>query len=255
MITFERSNWWCQGPSVKAENHVIFQNIGKILGEPLVEIDGGDAQPDLVLSGGFGLYPVKRKGVKVLFIQLENPRYFVGHTNVYKYPQVGYVDDDEFSCEIGDWHSRFDQLLHPRHQGGDRIPRACAMWNNVNSERYELKHTYNAILTKAKDKIDDIARFDFNIAAENSYAPCYITEKLADACIAGCIPIYKGGDLDRTPFNQQRIIPARNDKPARLPQGAEKQRLMDMPMLATQAQEMYEERTYKIKKFLERVLS
>jgi len=56
-----------------------------------------------------------------------------------------------------------------------------------------------------------LRKFLFTICAENwdyGNIPGYITEKLLDACIGGCIPIYAGhfGALDAKIFNRERIL-------------------------------------------------
>jgi hypothetical protein len=49
--------------------------------------------------------------------------------------------------------------------------------------------------------------YAFCICPENTFAPGYTTEKLMDALLAGCIPIYWGDlRLDEAVFNRDRII-------------------------------------------------
>lgn len=59
-------------------------------------------------------------------------------------------------------------------------------------------------------KQEYLKKFIFNICPENTktYPKGYITEKLLQSCIAGCIPIYCGSydDIDEKIFNKNRII-------------------------------------------------
>ena len=60
-------------------------------------------------------------------------------------------------------------------------------------------------------KIKYLRNFTFSICSENydtENIPGYITEKLMDACLAGCIPIYSGwfAENDAKIFNRNRIL-------------------------------------------------
>lgn len=57
-----------------------------------------------------------------------------------------------------------------------------------------------------KDKMDFIAHYKFNIAAENSSAPGYTTEKLVEPMAAGTVPIYWGNELVGRDFNKEAFI-------------------------------------------------
>jgi len=62
-----------------------------------------------------------------------------------------------------------------------------------------------------KEKIEYLSQFKFVLCPENwdyNNIDGYITEKLMDACLAGCIPIYAGwfDDIDARIFNNNRII-------------------------------------------------
>lgn len=65
----------------------------------------------------------------------------------------------------------------------DEVTCAGSFMNNTN----ELKIKYN------DDKLMYLKNFMFNICPENFSAKGYITEKIFDAIVAGCIPIYWGG--------------------------------------------------------------
>ncbi|NBW14385.1 MAG: hypothetical protein EBR82_40945 [Caulobacteraceae bacterium] len=59
-------------------------------------------------------------------------------------------------------------------------------------------------------KIELLKNFKYNIAFENTIYPGYITEKLLEAKISGCIPIYWGTDVS-SDFNENCIIRYNND--------------------------------------------
>ena len=48
----------------------------------------------------------------------------------------------------------------------------------------------NNIGTSVNDKIEWLKSYKFNICFENSSYPGYLTEKLFDAFMGGCVPIY-----------------------------------------------------------------
>ena len=62
----------------------------------------------------------------------------------------------------------------------------CA--GNFMNTTNELQSQYN------DDKQQYLRNFRFNICPENVSAKGYVTEKILDAIVAGCIPIYWGGD-------------------------------------------------------------
>ncbi|RYZ26858.1 MAG: hypothetical protein EOO10_14410, partial [Chitinophagaceae bacterium] len=64
----------------------------------------------------------------------------------------------------------------------------------------------NNIGHPVEDKAAFIRNYKFIIAFENSSYPGYTTEKLYDALVAGCIPIYWGDPLVSRYFNPKRFI-------------------------------------------------
>lgn len=76
----------------------------------------------------------------------------------------------------------------------------CAgKWNNNTNDMWDL---YN------NDKIEYLKQFKFNICPENANTRWYVTEKLFEAFVAGCIPIYYGSDNDPEPgiVNKDAVI-------------------------------------------------
>jgi hypothetical protein len=57
-----------------------------------------------------------------------------------------------------------------------------------------------------EDKIKIINNYKFNICFENSISPGYVTEKLLEAKLAGCIPIYWGDSAAHSDFNSNGFI-------------------------------------------------
>jgi hypothetical protein len=57
-----------------------------------------------------------------------------------------------------------------------------------------------------QDKLDLISNYKFNICFENTLDPGYVTEKLLEAKIAGCIPIYWGDKKSEVDFNKKCFI-------------------------------------------------
>lgn len=55
-------------------------------------------------------------------------------------------------------------------------------------------------------KIDTISDYKFNIAFENTIKNGYVTEKLLQARIAGCIPIYSGHESVEKVFNKHGFL-------------------------------------------------
>lgn len=55
---------------------------------------------------------------------------------------------------------------------------------------------------RADTKIDTLRRYKFCVAVENSESPHYVSEKVYDAFVAGCVPVYFGAPnvLDYVPY-------------------------------------------------------
>jgi len=110
------------------------------------------------------------------------------------------LDNKKFCCLIcrhDRWKTR--TIVHNKLKQLGNIVCPSKLFNNASNE--EL----NKIGKKSYLK-----SFIFNICPENSINKLkgYITEKLMDSCISGCIPIYYGDldDTDKKIFNLDRII-------------------------------------------------
>ena len=106
--------------------------------------------------------------------------------NSHDYYDVRKIIHDEINCKFGG--TKFGRIVCPGKA-----------FNNCNN------HELNAI-----GKIEYLKQFIFNICPENFNTSIggYITEKLFEACKAGCIPIYCGqfDEIDAKIFNKERIV-------------------------------------------------
>jgi hypothetical protein len=57
-----------------------------------------------------------------------------------------------------------------------------------------------------KMKLDALDPYIYNLCFENSASPGYVTEKLIEAKICGCVPIYYGHPLDESKYNKNALI-------------------------------------------------
>jgi alpha(1,3/1,4) fucosyltransferase len=72
------------------------------------------------------------------------------------------------------------------------------------------KNNVGEIGKSLQDKINFIKNYKFNIAYENKLLPGYVTEKLTDAMLARCIPLYWGCERVGEEFNKKSFL-CRND--------------------------------------------
>jgi hypothetical protein len=203
--------------------------------------------PDVVLHSCFGNTPPISNKPNIWYTHENylNP----DRLNIFKLPQFGLVPNTETSVTLPDWIMYYDKLLNPI-KTTNRLNRVCSMFKCQYHHREHIINHYGAIKVNAPDKIDTLSEFRYNIAVENSYAKEYITEKLTDAFIAGCLPIYWGGDVSTTPFNKNKIIMF----PNKLPSEDEYWEKFYSPVFSDNHKEMYEETNHNIKKFFEKYL-
>lgn len=135
---------------------------------------------------------------------------------------------NRFACHI----SRFDSigirkylldLLNPIEQ----IHSAGAFANNTN----ELKEKYN------DNKIEYLKNFKFNLCPENSSVNSYVTEKIFQSIMGGCIPIYWGGGntlIEPEVLNHKAFLHLNND-------GSNAEQLVQAVSLLHSSPEIYQE--------------
>ena len=68
------------------------------------------------------------------------------------------------------------------------------------------RNNHPAIGPTSAEKLAFLRNFRFNIAFENERFPGYLTEKIADAFTAGCVPIYWGDPLVEKTFSPDAFI-------------------------------------------------
>jgi hypothetical protein len=75
-------------------------------------------------------------------------------------------------------------------------------------DTYKPVHGYGRVFGRPYDgcKVDLLSKYKYNICFENSIYPGYVTEKLLEAKVAGCIPIYYGTETVNTDFNEACFI-------------------------------------------------
>ncbi len=233
-------NFW---PEFNYTSCQTFKSLQETIGATFVI---NNEKPDVVIHSVFdSVAPIK--GVPNILLQLENGYHFDNRRNIYNLPEIGRVYDTGKNLEFPSWFVYYDQLIAPRQQS-DRINEVCSMFSNKTPEREAIIKFYRAVNVNEPDKIATISRYVYNIAVENSYYPPYITEKLPHACMAGCIPIYAGGNLANTPYNLDRIIFAYEP----LPRDYEK--MLHLPIFNDNHREMHEIRKEKIRDYFSQLL-
>ena len=73
------------------------------------------------------------------------------------------------------------------------------------------RNNHPSIGSSHPDKLAFLRHFRFNIAFENEAFPRYLTEKIADAFTAGCIPIYHGDPLVEGTFSPAAFVHVRDE--------------------------------------------
>lgn len=116
------------------------------------------------------------------------------------------------------------------------------------------------------DKAAYLRTFKFNICAENDNTERYVTEKLFDAFLAGCIPLYYGSNNDPEPGlinrdavifwnkegnndeNRKKVLTLKNDESCY-------QRFISQPRLLPAAEDYVIDRYAKLKEHFARILN
>lgn len=122
------------------------------------------------------------------------------------------------------WYYDFSTLLFPRHQevinANPKSKFCCFISSNSGANErnkiflklsnYSLVDSGGKVMNNVggpvPDKIDFMKPYRFCIAYENSSYPGYVTEKIMDCFVAGCIPIYWGSNCIELDFNPSRIL-------------------------------------------------
>ena len=97
-----------------------------------------------------------------------------------------------------------------------RVPRREAFFDQL-AGRMEIvspgdsRNNYPRIVRTAAQKAAFLRRFRFNIAFENEPFPGYLTEKIVDPFIVGCVPIYHGDPLVERTFSPEAFLHVRDE--------------------------------------------
>lgn len=89
------------------------------------------------------------------------------------------------------------------------IQKRIEIGNNISSNIIKGGNAFNNIIS---NKIAFIEKSKFNICFENVKHRYYITEKIFDSYLAGCIPVYCGDNFINTIFDQKYFVNCLNDK-------------------------------------------
>lgn len=154
----------------------------------------------------FGDYCIKDVDLAMGFADLKNEKYMrlpLWITYVFS-PTSTATDISEKISRINNvrFNKKMDSVLlagHDKHGTRKMIYdglknifdiKCAGKWNN-NTDELWTKYNNN--------KIEYIKNFKFNICPENINTPNYVTEKLFEAFLADCIPIYYGADNNPEP--------------------------------------------------------
>ena len=167
-------------------------------------------EPDFVLFGPFGFEHLKYDCVRI----------FITHENVRTDWNLSDYGIDFDYMEFGDRHLRVPYFYYHLLGRDEEILKSreilerekfCGIvisnggygvMDLVRNEFFDIISRYkkidsggrwnNNIGGAVKDKIEWLRGYKFNICFENSSYPGYLTEKLFDSYMAGCIPVYWG---------------------------------------------------------------
>jgi hypothetical protein len=144
----------------------------------------------------------------ITFDHLQDPRHYrlpLYALYLERYGGTRYVSR-QASDEFADWQRRkkFCSIVVSNPNSKPRINFYNQLSNYVHVD--SGGKVFNNIGGPIVDKMAFLREFRFTIAFENSSHPGYTTEKLLEALLAGCIPIYWGDPLVHKEFNPKRFI-------------------------------------------------
>lgn len=108
-------------------------------------------------------------------------------------------------------YDNFNQLYSPDCCVNDLnlIQKRIEIGNSISNNIIKGGRAFNNIIN---DKISFIEKSKFNICFENVKHRYYITEKIFDSYLAGCIPIYCGDNFINTIFDKKYFVNCLDDK-------------------------------------------
>jgi hypothetical protein len=190
--------------------------------DPTIEFSLNHTDSDIVISSVFSP-PVETNALKIFFTGESHKTYhedndiFLGfeETNV----QYGRFRLPLWYLYINWWNKDLDGAGYSLTQKSSKIrENFCSIiignpvQNRIDVARKlsEISpvHGYGAVFGNqySGDKVELLKNYTFNIAFENVIQSGYVTEKLFEALLAGCIPIYWGSHEADLDFNPKRFI-------------------------------------------------
>lgn len=94
------------------------------------------------------------------------------------------------------YEKKYECALISRHDKGGTRTLLCDRVEDILKIKYagHWRNNTDELWSSYQDnKIEYLKNFKFNICPENVNTECYVTEKIFQAFLAGCIPIYLGG--------------------------------------------------------------
>jgi hypothetical protein len=115
------------------------------------------------------------------------------------YAEAALVGRDRFCCFFTSYRSPKTRLREAFFE------RLCE-YRKVDSCGRALNNTGYQVPFRFAEKIDLMRRYKFYMAFENESMPGYTTEKIVEAMVAGCIPIYYGNPRIVEEFNPDSFL-------------------------------------------------
>lgn len=178
------------------------------------------SKPDFVIFSNYGTSFYYYKCIRIFYSrENERPDFticdyaitsdFINKKNHYRYPVFGsrYFAKDIPAKDIQSFQERekFCCMVVSNGKAKKRIE-----FFDLLSSKYKQVDSggrfRNNIGYAVDDKLAFVKQYKFIIAFENSSFPGYTTEKLYDALLAGCIPIYWGDPKVSEYFNPKRFL-------------------------------------------------
>jgi hypothetical protein len=181
--------------------------------------------PDFLIYSNYGTNFYKYKCVRIYYSrENERPDFFacdwaitsdiINRTNHYNFPVFGSryrfpeLLNEKKEQLFENWLSRkeFCSFVVSNGKSKKRID----FFHQLTNAGYKQVNSGGRILNNIGGPVEDkhafLKQHRFNIAFENSAYKGYTTEKIYDAFIAGCIPVYWGDPVIKRYFNPKRFI-------------------------------------------------
>lgn len=191
-----------------------------------VAVVGQEDDPDLLIYGDWGTRHRAFRGRKI---------YWTGENMLPDFDQCDFAMTSAFlpneprHLRVPTWRHFIDEpsrlVSHRGSEPSEAGPRPEFCGQVVSNPKSPLRNrmfrrlnrrrrvnsggrAFNTTGSRVRDKAEFLRRHRFCLAFENSSSPGYTTEKLLDALLAGCIPIYWGNPDVGTDFNPRRFVNA-----------------------------------------------